>query len=85
MTDQGVTQGGERDVDGAGVASGFHYPGEAMPMPWGAMKGKAVTLQDYWYAPLDGSQLLRTQRPPSMKGIDNGVKYHRHEGRTAFD
>ena len=26
MTDQGVTQGGERDVDGAGVASGFHYP-----------------------------------------------------------
>ncbi len=30
MTDQGVTQGGERDVDGAGVASGFYYPTEAM-------------------------------------------------------
>jgi len=33
MTDQGVTQGGERDVDGAGFDSGFHYPTEAMLLP----------------------------------------------------
>ena len=33
MTDQGVTQGGERDVDGAGVASGFRYPTEVMLLP----------------------------------------------------
>ena len=33
MTDQGVTQGGERDIDGTGVASGFHHPTEAMLLP----------------------------------------------------
>ena len=30
MNEQGVTQGGERDVDGAGVATGFRYPTEAI-------------------------------------------------------
>ncbi len=33
MTEQGVTRCGERDVDGFGLASGFHYPTEAILLP----------------------------------------------------
>ena len=29
--------------------------------------------------------LSKTPRAPSMKGTDDGVKYHHHEGRTTLD
>ena len=58
MTNHGVTQDGERDVAGAGIASGLYYPAEAMLMPCGAMKGKAATLRDYLYTPRDSQQFL---------------------------
>jgi len=44
-----------------------------------------MVFEDVVLRPPGQVTVSKTPRPPSMKGTDNGVKYHHHEGRTMLD
>ena len=80
-------EGGAPDVDGGGVLDGSHVYVMSLCRRFFRQDLRLLdfSIRGLVVRPPGLATLSKTPRAPSMKGTDDGVKYHHHEGRTTLD